>query len=311
LVNWPLTVSHLMLTIPILPCLPPFIFLRQASRYTNRFVHPLLLLYTYLLGKRFQADRLMPKNTLTIYCHCAYYQLVAEQIKSGVLNAIKDTSPDFEAVADLCKMCADRDTALKLWAKTKSLKIVACYPRAVRWLFHAAGAPLPKKGVEFFNMRVDNTEKIISSLANNQTVGSSSRSAQLEKTGDWIPWFPVIDYDRCKNCKQCLNFCLFGVYKLSENGKVEVSNPANCKTNCPACARLCPQSAIIFPKYTGSPINGDEVDESTSGRLSEEKTKVDLTGLLSGDIYETIRRRSKTLATPQDNSSEETTRQHT
>ena len=253
----------------------------------------------------------MPKNTLTIYCHCAYYQLVAEQIKSRVLNAIKDTNPDFEAVADLCKMCADRDTALKLWAKTKSLKIVACYPRAVRWLFHAAGAPLPKKGVEFFNMRVDNAEKIISSLANNQTVGSSSRIAQLEKTGDWIPWFPVIDYDRCKNCKQCLNFCLFGVYKLSAEDKIEVQNPANCKTNCPACARLCPQSAIIFPKYTGSPINGDEVDESASGRLSEEKIKVDLTGLLSGDIYETIRQRSKTIATTQAKSNEDTDRQRT
>ncbi|HEX8311367.1 MAG TPA: ferredoxin family protein, partial [Chthoniobacteraceae bacterium] len=30
--------------------------------------------------------------------------------------------------------------------------------------------------------------------------------------GQWKPWFPVIDYDRCTNCMQCLSFCLFGVY---------------------------------------------------------------------------------------------------
>ena len=32
------------------------------------------------------------------------------------------------------------------------------------------------------------------------------------KHGEWKPWFPVIDYDRCTNCMQCLSFCLFGVY---------------------------------------------------------------------------------------------------
>ena len=77
-------------------------------------------------------------------------------------------------------------------------------------------------------------------------------------TVSWVPWFPVIDYDRCRNCKQCLNFCLFGVYQLSPEGKVEVQNPSGCKTNCPACARMCPQKAIIFPKYADAPINGDE-----------------------------------------------------
>jgi len=102
--------------------------------------------------------------------------------------------------------------------------------------------------------------------------------------------FLMIDYERCANCKQCLNFCLFGVYGLSEQGKVEVQNPSNCKTNCPACARVCPQTAIIFPKYTDSPINGDEV---INGNERDEKRKVDLSELLSGDIHDVIRRRSK------------------
>ena len=41
-------------------------------------------------------------------------------------------------------------------------------------------------------------------------------SVRAEETaarhGEWKPWFPVIDYDRCTNCMQCLSFCLFGVY---------------------------------------------------------------------------------------------------
>jgi len=234
----------------------------------------------------------MSGKLLTIYCHCAYYQNIPDSVKSDVLNAIKDACVEFEAVADLCRLSATRDPVLKLWAKAESIKIVACYPRAVRWLFHAGGAPLPRDGVKFFNMRVDSAENIILSLVGSRVRGNSLKDTNLEKAGDWIPWFPVIDYDRCKNCKQCLNFCLFGVYTFSAEGRVEVRNPANCKTNCPACARLCPQSAIIFPKYTDSPINGDEVDESASVG-PDEKMKNDLAELLGGNIYDAIRRRGK------------------
>ncbi|MHC4467013.1 MAG: 4Fe-4S dicluster domain-containing protein, partial [Planctomycetota bacterium] len=100
----------------------------------------------------------------------------------------------------------------------------------------------------------------------------------------------VIDYDRCKNCMQCLNFCLFGVYELSDDGKVEVVKPTGCKTNCPACARVCPHKAIIFPKYTESPINGDEVVEDKD---DEQKTETEVSKLNQGDIYEIIRQHSK------------------
>ncbi|MBM3871374.1 MAG: ferredoxin family protein, partial [Verrucomicrobia bacterium] len=107
--------------------------------------------------------------------------------------------------------------------------------------------------------------------------------------GEWKPWFPVIDYDRCTNCMQCLSFCLFGVYGVDEQNKIQAQNHDNCKTNCPACSRVCPEAAIMFPKYKAGPINGDEVQASDLGK---EKMKIDISSLLGGDVYSQLRQRS-------------------
>ena len=109
------------------------------------------------------------------------------------------------------------------------------------------------------------------------------------KHGEWKPWFPVIDYDRCTNCMQCLSFCLFGVYGVDEQNKIQAQNHDNCKTNCPACSRVCPEAAIMFPKYKAGPINGDVVQDSDMGK---EKMKVDISALLGGDVYSALRQRS-------------------
>ncbi len=109
------------------------------------------------------------------------------------------------------------------------------------------------------------------------------------KSGDWLPWFPVIDYDRCTNCMQCLSFCLFGVYGVSDEKEIQVQNQDKCKTNCPACSRVCPEAAIMFPKYRSGPVNGEEVDEDG---LEREKMKIDVSALLGGNIYDTLRKRS-------------------
>jgi len=112
----------------------------------------------------------------------------------------------------------------------------------------------------------------------------------MNEPGKWKPWFPVIDYSRCTNCMQCLSFCLFDVYGVSSDNKIQVQNNDNCKTNCPACSRVCPEVAIMFPKYQGGPINGDEVSDQEANR---EKIKVDISSLLGGDIYASLRTRSE------------------
>ena len=126
----------------------------------------------------------------------------------------------------------------------------------------------------------------------------SAESARVEfgaaKHGDWKPWFPVIDYDRCTNCMQCLSFCLFGVYGVDEQSKIQAQNHDNCKTNCPACSRVCPEAAIMFPKYKAGPINGDVVQNSDLGK---EKMKIDISALLGGDVYSALRQRSDAAKT--------------
>lgn len=106
----------------------------------------------------------------------------------------------------------------------------------------------------------------------------------------WKPWFPVIDYDRCTNCMQCLSFCLFGVYGVDPAKRIQVQNHDQCKTNCPACSRVCPEAAIMFPKYKSGPINGDVVSDAD---LNREKMKIDISALLGGDVYSLLRTRSE------------------
>lgn len=126
-----------------------------------------------------------------------------------------------------------------------------------------------------------------------QAIGDLAETTRQEasavRQGDWKPWFPVIDYDRCTNCMQCLSFCLFGVYGVDDAQKIQVQNNDNCKTNCPACSRVCPEAAIMFPKYKAGPINGDVVSSSD---LEREKMKIDISALLGGDVYSLLRERS-------------------
>ena len=137
------------------------------------------------------------------------------------------------------------------------------------------------------------TVRDISGYTDDQIAGlveAERAERQAAQHGNWKPWFPVIDYDRCTNCMQCLSFCLFGVYGADGEGHIQVQNQDNCKTNCPACSRVCPEAAIMFPKYKSGPINGDVVKDED---LAREKMKVDISALLGGDIYSMLRMRSE------------------
>jgi Pyruvate/2-oxoacid:ferredoxin oxidoreductase delta subunit len=69
-------------------------------------------------------------------------------------------------------------------------------------------------------------------------------------------WYPVIDYSRCTNCMECIDFCLFGVYGTDKVDTILVEIPDNCRKGCPACSRVCPENAIIFPQHKTPAIAG-------------------------------------------------------
>jgi Pyruvate/2-oxoacid:ferredoxin oxidoreductase delta subunit len=94
-------------------------------------------------------------------------------------------------------------------------------------------------------------------------------------------WYPVIDYSRCTNCMECLDFCLFGVYDVNPLDQIIVQNQDSCKKGCPACSRVCPEQAIMFPEYKTAAIAGAPV-----GAISN--LKIDLTKLFGGDVKDAL-----------------------
>jgi hypothetical protein len=105
-----------------------------------------------------------PSPSRILYCHCAFAQVVPPDTKAGVLDGLCASGLSFDAVPDLCEMSARGDPALAQIASTGDATIVACYPRAVRWLFNAAGTPLPES-VRILNMRVADAAAVMSELA--------------------------------------------------------------------------------------------------------------------------------------------------
>ena len=114
-----------------------------------------------------------------LYCHCAYAQVIPTKVKTEVLERLTAAGVAFEAVPDLCELSAKNDPSLKRLASAESpLKVAACYPRAVKWLFSGAGAPLPKEGVEIRNMRVESPEETVAALLGEEVVASSASEGE-------------------------------------------------------------------------------------------------------------------------------------
>lgn len=117
-----------------------------------------------------------------VYCRCAYARVVPRKVKDGVLEGLADAGVDFDAVPDLCEMSARKDPRLAEIAGGGAVTIAACYPRAVRWLFSSAGAPLDRKRTTILNMREETAEAVTGAML---TRGGAD--------GDGSPDAPVAD----------------------------------------------------------------------------------------------------------------------
>lgn len=226
---------------------------------------------------------------MVIVCRCAYANTLPVGAVSAAEAAVQRAGCEAAVVADLCELAATQPERLRgLVGESASLIVLACRPRAVQWLLHRADLGAAAAAAQSIDLREADAETITRALPE----GDGTAVTHLGTTGAWQPWFPVIDYDRCSTCKQCLNFCLFGVYEEDHAGRVTVAHPEQCKNQCPACARICPDVAIMFPKLPPeeAPLDGaavtDEIEQTT-------RVQKDMTTLLGDDVYAALEARKQ------------------
>src|SRR5688500_4705554 len=79
-----------------------------------------------------------------LYCHRQSAKLLREEVRHAGLRQLCEAAQPCEAVADLCGRAARKDPTLARLAARGPVKLAACFPRAVKWLFAAATAPLER-----------------------------------------------------------------------------------------------------------------------------------------------------------------------
>ena len=204
-------------------------------------------------------------TTTTLLCDCGMATPSQRALIDDAKQKLEAQPRAVVQVKDLCAAVATLDTRLVSLVRGSPLVVLACRPRAVHWLLHAAGIDTTSRRLDVVDMRREPGE-VKGNLAACLAQAEDGAPSELESSPDWASWFPVVDRDRCQDCGQCASYCMFGVYTATRDGAVTVTHPHGCKTNCPACARLCPSAAIIFPKHDEVPFDGSVISDEEAVR---------------------------------------------
>jgi NAD-dependent dihydropyrimidine dehydrogenase PreA subunit len=207
---------------------------------------------------------------------------------------------------------APNGPAVRLLRSTGGPMIVLAwlYPRAASWVLDANGvrgrlgptsslpeedagepavpdrrADLPDRTIWCLHLRrheqpeayLAEIERIAESVLQSgpAVTGAAHGKVRIVEEATRPRWYPVVDFCRCTNCMECLNFCLFGVYSLGEEDAILVEQPDACRNGCPACSRICPEGAIMFPQHKDPAVAGDP-------KASRKGLKLDLSQLFGG-----------------------------
>ena len=245
---------------------------------------------TYLCF-RFYNEKSVPCNMIkkVFFCNCGANLIGTDRLKD-IEAYLKQMEHPYVVISDLCGCAIERkEETNDLFLAADEALIVACYPRGVRLLLENCGIDYQNRKISYLNFRELNNQQIFGSVASFFSDGSINQAfSKIGYGSTWPSWYPVIDYSRCTACGQCADFCLFGVYEKTKN-KVVVVNPKGCKNNCPACARICPQIAIVFPKYehSGAIAGSETIDE-----MAEQKRQnLDIDAILGSNIYKALEMR--------------------
>jgi len=217
-----------------------------------------------------------------VLCACKKGTKVSKQKLSDWSEELDKQEIAYTLIDDLCGLAAKDEIKLSDISDENETVFIGCQPKAMSNLLERSGISVADGKFDFKNAKETPTDFI-------QNNGFKKGEAiKLSYDEDWKPWYPVLDYELCTSCQKCLNFCLFGVFTMNDDGKVLVENPENCKDLCPACARTCPTSAIVFPKHHESPIDGGkgELNDNTGGCLLTQIQK-------SNDVYQVLANRRK------------------
>lgn len=189
-----------------------------------------------------------------IICHCTHRGLADPARREQLRQALHGAAHRLVDVGDLCAAACRGDAVLAAALSVPGAVLCGCHARALRALAQRlVGQPLP--GLRVIDLRDPAATDPVADLGLTARPGSPVAAPADSQTSD-DAWFPLIDAERCVHCGQCHSFCLFGVYARSAAGAVDVRHPQQCKLDCPACARVCPENAIIFPKCADAAING-------------------------------------------------------
>jgi NAD-dependent dihydropyrimidine dehydrogenase PreA subunit len=224
-----------------------------------------------------------------VFCKCGGERVPSERLQA-IEASLEGVGAEVVVLSDLCLLSVlGKEKLQDLFHEGTKYLLIGCYERSMKLILEQTNPDNKNLNIDYINfleLRDAEINRSISQFCGGADEVHSFREITLST--EWKSWFPVVDYSRCSACGQCHDFCLFGVYEKRE-GKVVVVQPQSCKNNCPACARICPGTAIIFPKYTyGGAIGGSEI---TNEEAEQDRQSADIKTILAGDIYSALEQR--------------------